>query len=58
MQLKTNEAELICKNCKERMSKKYPKMIDCAFLHDNDYCDRIKDIDLLTENLYKELDKQ
>ena len=54
MELKTNEAKLICETCKKKTLKKYPDMIDCAFRHDNEYCPRIEDIDLLTERLYKE----
>ena len=53
-QLQTKEAKTICENCKKKMLKKYPDMIDCAFRHDNEYCSRIEDIDLLTERLYKE----
>ena len=54
MELKTNEAKLICENCKKKLLKKYPDMIDCAFRHDNEYCPRLEDIDLLIERLYKE----
>ena len=53
-QIQTEEAKTICENCKKKMLKKYPVMIDCAFRHDNEYCSRIEDIDLLTERLYKE----
>ena len=52
--LNTEEAKMICENCKKKLLKKYPDMIDCAFRHDNEYCPRLEDIDLLTERLYKE----
>lgn len=54
MELKTEEAKNICKACKNKLLEKYPDMIDCAFRHDNEYCPRVEDIDLLTERLYKE----
>lgn len=54
MELKTEEAKLICETCKKKLIKKYPDMIDCAFSHDGEYCTRLEDIDLLTEHLYKE----
>lgn len=55
-QIQTEEAKTICENCKKKMLEKYPDMINCAFRNDNEYCDRIEDIDLLTWKLYK-LDK-
>ena len=54
MELKTEEAKLICENCRKKTHEKYPDMINCAFRHDGEYCSRIEDIDLLTERLYKE----
>ena len=52
-EFKTREALNICKKCREKQRERRPQSINCAFLHDNDFCDRIKDIDALISMLFK-----
>lgn len=49
--LKTKEALDICEKCREKKLKENPKNIDCAFRHDNSFCDRLEDIDTLMAKL-------
>lgn len=37
----TKEAEMLCENCKKKMLKNYPDLLDCVFRHDNEYCSRV-----------------
>lgn len=45
------EALKICEKCREKQRKKYPQSINCAFLNDNMYCERLEDINTLIEKL-------
>lgn len=49
----TKEALEICKKCRETQEKKNPQSINCAFLNDNMYCDRLEDINALIEKLFE-----
>jgi hypothetical protein len=46
----------ICKKCRENQIKLYPNSANCAFLHNNEYCSRLEDINLLIEKLLKKKD--
>lgn len=52
-ELKTEEALKICERCREKQREQYPQSINCAFLHDNEFCSRIEDIDVLISKLFK-----
>lgn len=52
-ELKTEEAIKICESCREKQKEQHPQSVNCAFLHDNEFCDRIEDIDLLISKLFK-----
>lgn len=52
-ELKTEEAIKICERCREKQKEQHPQSVNCAFLHDNEFCDRIEDIDLLISKLFK-----
>ena len=57
----TKEALEICKKCREKQKEKYPQSVNCAFLHDDMYCDRLEDINALIEKLLersKEYDRR
>ena len=50
----TKEALKICEKCREKQKEKYPQSINCAFLNDNMYCERLEDINILIEKLLEE----
>jgi hypothetical protein len=43
----------ICDICRQKQEERNPGSLNCAFLHDNCYCDRIEDIDALIKKLLK-----
>lgn len=43
----------ICDICRQEQKERNPSSVNCAFLHDNCYCDRIEDIDALIKKLLK-----
>lgn len=51
------EALKVCEKCREEQKKRQPQSANCAFLHDNMYCDRLEDINILIEKLLKGMKK-
>lgn len=49
----TKEALEICKKCREKQKSENPQSINCAFLNDNMYCERLEDINTLIEMLLR-----
>lgn len=49
----TEEAKKICSKCREKQQNDNPQSINCAFLNDNMYCDRLEDINALIEKLFE-----
>ena len=47
----TEEAKKICSKCREKQRNDNPQSINCAFLADDMYCERIEDIDTLIKKL-------
>lgn len=43
----------ICDICRQKQKERNHAVVNCAFLHDNCYCDRIEDIDALIKKLLK-----
>lgn len=48
-----NETLKICRKCRENQKRLYPNSVNCAFLHNHEFCDRLEDINLLIEKLLK-----
>lgn len=49
----TKEALKICEECREKQKKEHPQSVNCAFLNDKMYCDRLEDINALIEKLFE-----